>query len=219
MRPVAAFGYDLGSCGTCARNLRCKRKWIHSPGVQSHWLFLTSWLVACGGSPPLVAVAPAPKQKIALQMPVAPRRPNNTLYRDEVEGAKRAGLGHFFALVDLEPKGELDNQGRMDTFQGFQIVALRPALEWLAFDFAPGDILTHINGVSVEHYSTWFEQFELLPKADQVRVDLIRDGKPNTIVVRIVDRGGNIARAPEPYPTAQITKTPPAPSVDKKTKR
>jgi S1-C subfamily serine protease len=187
--------------------------------MQSQWLFLTGWLVACGGSSPIIAAAPAPKQKIAPQMPVTPQRPNNTLYRDEVQSAKRAGLGHFFALVDLEPKGELDNQGRMDTFQGFQIVALRPAREWLAFDFAPGDILTHINGVSVEHYSTWFEQFELLPKAAQVRVDLIRDGKPNTIVVRIVDRGANNARAPEPYPAAQITRTPLTPSVDKKSKQ
>lgn len=182
--------------------------------MQSHWLFLTGWLVACGGSSPLITVTPAPKQKTAPQAPVTLERPNNTLYRDEVENAKRAGLGHFFELVDLEPKGELDNQGRMEAFQGFQIITLRPAREWLTFDFAPGDILTHINGVSVEHYSTWFEQFELLPKADQLRVDLIRDGNAKTIVVRIVDRGANVTSAPEPYPAAQITKSPPVPGVE-----
>jgi S1-C subfamily serine protease len=76
----------------------------------------------------------------------------------------------------------------MISFEGFQIVALRPANDWLTFDFAPGDVLTHINGVSVEHYSTWYNQFEALPKAEQIRVDLLRDGKPKTIIVRIVDR-------------------------------
>jgi len=84
------------------------------------------------------------------------------------------------------------------SFEGFQIVALRPANAWLSFDFAPGDILTHINGVSVEHYATWYNQFEALPKAEQIRVDLIRDGKPKTITVRIVDR----TAVPSPAPAS-----------------
>jgi hypothetical protein len=139
---------------------------------------------------------------VAVQAPKAPDRPSNTLYRDEVKNAKRAGLGHIFELIELEPKGDLDSSGRMNTFQGFQIVTLRPAGDWLSFDFAPGDILTHINGVSVEHYSTWFEQFEALSNADQIRVDLIRDGKPKTIVVRILDHPKNNAQALVPQPAA-----------------
>jgi len=155
--------------------------------VQTRWLLLSFWLVACGASPARVNSAPA-QPRLDTQASKGPTRPRNTLYREEVDAAKRAGLGYVFQLMDLEPKGELDARGRMTDFQGFQIVALRPASEWLAFDFAPGDVLTHINGVSVEHYSTWFEQFEALPKADQIQVDLIRDGKPKTVLVKIASR-------------------------------
>lgn len=145
-----------------------------------------------------MVVVPTAKPKAVAHAPMAPVRPNNTLYRDEIQNAKRAGLGHFFELIDLEPTGDLDDQGRLNDFQGFRIVSLRPASEWLSFDFAPGDVLTHINGVSVEHYSTWFEQFEALPTADQIRVDLIRDGKPKTVTVRIISRIKNNDQAPVP---------------------
>jgi type II secretory pathway component PulC len=121
-------------------------------------------------------------------VPQLPARPKNTLYRDEVDKAKAAGLGHFFERIELEPLGDTDENGRMISFEGFQIVALRPARDWLNFDFAPGDLLTHLNGVSVEHYSTWFNQFEALSKSEQIRVDLVRDGKPKTIIIRIIDR-------------------------------
>ncbi len=160
----------------------------------------TCLLVSCGGSSQAVAVKPLNQPRVVEVAPPAPARPSNTLYRDEVESAKRAGLGHFFELVDLEPKGDVDGQGRLIGFEGFQIITLRPATQWLSFDFAPGDILTHINGVSVEHYSTWFEQFEALPATDQIRVDLIRDGKPKTVVVRIAER-------PKSNPVATTSKS------------
>ncbi len=140
----------------------------------------------------------------AQPLPAVPSRPKNILYRDEVESAKRAGLGHFFELVDLEPTGATDGNGRIVSFEGFQIVALRPASEWLAFDFAPGDLLTHVNGVSVEHYSTWYDQFEALSKSDQIRVDVIRDGTPKAVVVRIVDRN----RATTQKSSPELTRLP-----------
>jgi S1-C subfamily serine protease len=157
--------------------------------VSSRWLVICSVVCACGGKTAPV-VTPPSRASVAQSQPRLPARPKNTLYRDEIEHAKRAGLGHFFERVELEPRGETDQNGRMISFEGFQIVALRPAHDWLSFDFAPGDVLTHINGVSVEHYSTWYTQFESLPKAEQIRVDLVRDGKPTTIVVHIVERNG-----------------------------
>ncbi len=188
----------------------------HSPVVQSRWLWLSYWFISCGGASQPVAVTPAAKPKIVVQAPVAPARPSNTLYRDEVESAKRVGLGHLFELIDLEPKGDIDGQGRMNAFQGFQIVALRPASEWLSFDFAPGDILTHINGVSVEHYSAWFEQFEALSSTDQIRIDLIRDGTLKTVVVRILDRVKNSEQAAIPQPAPAVTQPRPTPAVPEK---
>jgi len=177
---------------------------------------MTIVLVSCAGSSQPAARAPAANPKAVVPAPAAPARPNNTLYRDEIESAKRAGLGHFFELIDLEPKGDLDDQGRMNSFQGFQISSLRPANDWLSFDFAPGDILTHINGVSVEHYSTWFEQFEALSNADQIRVDIIRDGKPKTVIVRIVGRIKNSSQAPAPQLAASATRSAPSPMTPEK---
>ena len=186
--------------------------------MPSRWLILTCLLVACGGSSQPTAVTPAPKARVAEPAPTAPARPSNTLYRDEVENAKRTGLGHFFELVDLEPKGDIDGQGRLSGFKGFQIVTLRPAAQWLLFDFAPGDILTHINGVSVEHYSTWFEQFEALSTADQLRVDLIRDGNPKTVIVKIVERSKSSAGGVALQPAASAIPPSTVPTVPAKRK-
>jgi hypothetical protein len=162
--------------------------------VPHRWLVLSVGLAACGGSPPPAAKTPPPR-RIAAESTLVPSRPRNTLYRDEILLAKRVGLGHVFELMDLEPVGDLDSRGRLADFKGFQIRALRPAREWLAFDFAPGDILTHFNGVSVEHYATWYEQFEALGKADQIRVDLIQDESKKTVIVKIVDRASRTAPA------------------------
>ena len=198
--------------------MRKKHNWRHSPDVRALWPLLTSVFVACGGSSQGTAVAPVAKPKIVEPALTAPARPSNTLYRDEIENVKRAGLGHFFELVDLEPKGDIDGQGRLSGFQGFQIVTLRPATEWLSFDFAPGDILTHINGVSVEHYSTWFEQFEALSTADQIRVDIIRDGKPKAVIVKIVDRFKGKASGVTSQPAARATQPPATSAVPEKRK-
>ncbi len=166
--------------------LRRSRDPRHSPRVHARWWAILAFPCACGGKAPLVVQLPNRPQMA--ELPSLPERPKNTLYRDEIESAKQAGLGHFFERIDLEPRGETDQHGRLGSVEGFQMVALRPARDWLSFDFAPGDVLTHINGVSVEHYSTWFTQFEGLSKADQIRVDLVRDGKPTPVLVRIAAR-------------------------------
>ena len=210
---------DLPGVGSrsCPLVLQLDRGSRHSPGVSNRWLLLCSWLCACGGSTPPPVVTPAARTPAVPPLPSLPSRPKNVLYRDEVESAKRAGLGHFFELVDLEPMGATDGNGRMVSFEGFQVVALRPAREWLAFDFAPGDLLTHVNGVSVEHYSTWYDQFEALSKLDQIRVDLIRDGKQKAVVVRIVDRSrGATSQKPSLAPTQSPSKQS-APSAPTKT--
>ncbi len=199
-------------------NLRKKHNWRHSPDVRSPWLLLICLFVACGGSSQGTTVTTVAKPKAVAHAPTVPARPSNTLYRDEVENVKRAGLGHFFELVDLEPKGDIDGQGRLSGFQGFQIVTLRPATEWLSFDFAPGDILTHINGVSVEHYSTWFEQFEALSTADQIRVDIIRDGTPKAVIVKIVDRFKGKASGATSHSAASATQPPATSAVPEKRK-
>lgn len=192
----------LGGCACIAQGNR-----VSSRTVRITWLWVACVALACGGSHAQAPTHAAAAANANQAVPQLPERPKNTLYRDEVEAAKAEGLGHFFQRLEIEPVGETDADGRLTSFQGFQIVALRPAVDWLAFDFAPGDVLTHINGVSVEHYSTWVDQFEALPKADQIRVDLLRAGEQKTIVVRIADRGPAAANRAAP---AAKTPAPPA---------
>jgi S1-C subfamily serine protease len=162
--------------------------WRHSRGVKLPWPFLGLLLVCCAGSAQHVVGTPVAKPQPAVGALAPAPRPNNTLYRDEVVDAIHAGLGHFFQMAELEPSGDLDPSGKMISFHGYQIVVLRPASSWLPFDFAPGDIVTHINGVTVEHYSNWYDQFEALSKADQIRVDLMRDGQSKAVIVKIIER-------------------------------
>lgn len=188
-RSVRLSGYPRG-CACIAQGNR-----VSSRAVRITWLWVACMALACGGSHSKAPTHAGAAANANLSVPKLPERPKNTLYRDEIEAAKREGLGHFFQRLEIEPVGETDADGRLTSFQGFQIVALRPATDWLAFDFAPGDVLTHINGVSVEHYSTWVDQFEALPKAEQIRVDLLRAGEQKTIVVRIAERSPAAAPA------------------------
>lgn len=188
MRLPSNYGEFARADTERATLLRCHGTWRHSSAVSKPWIVVACWTCACGSSAPPPAKPPVARPPVAQSALVVPARPRNVLYRDEIERLRSAGLGHLFELIDLEPVGSSDSDGRMITFDGFQIVALRPATEWLNFDFVPGDVLTHINGVSVEHYATWYEQFEALAKTDQIRVDLIRDGKPQVVQVQIVNR-------------------------------
>jgi S1-C subfamily serine protease len=114
-------------------------------------------------------------------------RPASTLYRDEVLSAIKAGLGHFLQLVDLRPVVGADDSGRRQ-FIGFEIRSMRPASEWLLFDFAPGDVIRKIEGVSVEHYDSVIPVFEGLATKDQFEVVLLRGGEERRVVVVIQQR-------------------------------
>ncbi len=116
-----------------------------------------------------------------------PTRPQSTLYREEVMAAVQAGLGHFLQRVDVRAVTQPDDSGRR-VFVGFEILSLRPALEWLAFDFAPGDIVTKIDGVSVEHYNSVIPLFDGLVAKDRFEVALVRAGQPKTVVINIRER-------------------------------
>src|SRR5512142_1401058 len=117
---------DAGVMRHVAGVLRSSRGSRHIAGV-TRWLVVGLALYACGGSTPPAASPRVKPAAHAQQVPQLPVRPKNTLYRDEVEKAKSAGLGHFFERIELEPRGDTDENGRMISFEGFQIVALRPA--------------------------------------------------------------------------------------------
>jgi type II secretory pathway component PulC len=119
-----------------------------------------------------------------LSEPTVPARPRNVLYRDELADAVSEGLAYFLQRVSLTTLTRRDDAG-VEQFVGRRLDAMRPATAWFAFDFAPGDIVTHINGVSVGHYNDVLPLFESLPKAEHLDVQIIRGTENKTIRVRI----------------------------------
>jgi S1-C subfamily serine protease len=128
-----------------------------------------------------------------------------------VDEAVKAGLGYFLQKVDLQAQLRVDDLGQQ-RFVGFQITAMRPAREWLTFDFAPGDVITHINGTSVEHYDAVLPLFDGLVNANAFEVRVLRGTETVTVTVRIEPRN-SAASAPD----RAVNKTSPvgtvAPSV------
>lgn len=96
------------------------------------------------------------------------------LRRSDLERAVVAGLGVFLQHAELEPV--LDS-GR---FQGFRVLTLTPPEFWLGVDLQPGDIVTHVNGKSVEDPNVMYDTFVGLRTATELRVDSVREGKART---------------------------------------
>ncbi|MGC4070323.1 MAG: hypothetical protein QM784_37805 [Polyangiaceae bacterium] len=148
---------------------------------------LSILLLVTACSPGQVLLPRAADTKIEGRIPT-PSRPSNVLYRDEVESAVKAGLKAFLWKAEVRAL-TFEDDANVTRFNGYLIVALRPALDWLPFDFAPGDVVTHINGVSLgQHYNAILPLFESLAQASQIDVTLRRDGAERVVRVRIEPR-------------------------------
>ena len=127
-----------------------------------------AWVVSgCGGNPP---PAPATADKVAVGEAAAPIP--GTLQRSAVIEVVDRGLGEFLQRVEVEPS--LEN----GKFQGFRLLNLLPPEAWANVDLHPADVVTHVNGQFVEDPNLVFEMFTKLKSASELRVDLIREGKP-----------------------------------------
>jgi type II secretory pathway component PulC len=134
-------------------------------------------LAACGGSPPPVAVAPAPRPAAKVAAPA----PRDTLTRQDVVATIDAGFGRFLGLVEVEPSLE---HGK---FVGWTIVSLRPAEFWGDVDLKPGDVVTAVNGKPIERDTQAFEAFQSLRVADAVNVSYRRGREQRSLSYRIVE--------------------------------
>ncbi len=88
-----------------------------------------------------------------------------------------SGLGRLFQRLQVRPTMK---KGR---FVGFQITSLHP--EWGGSALKAGDVITALNGMPVERPEQAMAAFESLRQADQLVVDLVRDGEPQTLRYRI----------------------------------
>jgi hypothetical protein len=139
-------------------------------------------IAACGGSlmdepieapsagdPPSIAAAPKPKA------------PPGSLFRKDVNATVEEGLGYFLQRVSVDPEivgGK---------FQGFRIVELRPAEYWQGVDLKPGDVVTKVNGQSIERDIDAYQAFQGLLAAPSLRVSFVRGGSPRELVFAILD--------------------------------
>jgi S1-C subfamily serine protease len=74
-------------------------------------------------------------------------------------------------------------------FHGFRIAALRGDT-WAGIDLRPGDVVTRVNGFSIEHPEQAAEAFYSLRVASELRVEYERDGEPRELRFGIVEDGG-----------------------------
>ena len=71
-------------------------------------------------------------------------------------------------------------------FVGFRIVSFRVDID-PCIDLREEDVITLVNGKSIERPKHYFEVFETLKTAHKVRFDILRDGVPMTLTYPVVD--------------------------------
>lgn len=144
---------------------------------------------------------PEPKlARSASAEPLSAGRGGRALSRAAVVEVVNQGLGAFLQRVELEPSL---SEGR---FQGFRIVGLRPESYWQRVDLELGDVVTHVNGRSIERPDDAWEVFESLKQAPQLRVDLLRNGERHQLALEIVGEPLPEPKdATQPSPEAEAT--------------
>lgn len=137
--------------------------------------------IACGGS----AEAPPPKtapHEAAATSPADMPAPAGTLRRADVRQALSSGLGAFLQYVSFDDHPVMRNQ----RFVGFRITELKGP-GWSRVELKPGDVVTAVNGFSIEHPEQAQQAFLSLAVASELRVDYERDGQPRSMRLAILD--------------------------------
>ncbi|MBX3188479.1 MAG: hypothetical protein KF819_15800 [Labilithrix sp.] len=139
-------------------------------------------LLACGSSPPaksamnetlVPAVAPS-------NVPDVPVEKTTQLRRSAVKKTISRGLGYFLQGVSLDDYPVM-KEGK---FYGFKIKQITP--EW-GIDLRPGDVVTRVNGMAIEHPDEADAAMRSLERASALRVDFDRDGKRQILELPIVE--------------------------------
>jgi hypothetical protein len=145
--------------------------------------------LACGPSYPPSEYPPPPPPRVDSAGHVDVPAPAGSLWRHEVNAVVDQGLGRFLQRVDVEP--EL-NEGK---FVGFRILDLHPLAWWQGVDLAPGDVVLNVNGMPIEKATEAHAVFEKLKTSNELRVALLRAGKPHELSYKIVEQTAD-AKAP-----------------------
>lgn len=141
----------------------------------------TPSLMACGASGELGPEPTHPKPASAQSVAAAPKPKVTQLSRSGIRETLRGGIGRFLQDVTVD-----DNPAfRNGKFLGFRVVELRGDLD--ACDLRVGDVVTRVNGQSVEHPEDALVVFQSLSTAKELVVDYERDGSAQKMRLPIVD--------------------------------
>ena len=144
-------------------------------------------LIACGGgqaetTTPVEESSLLHLEQGATEAPAAePGCPGDAITRADLKAVLDAGPAQLLALVETRPRH------RSGRFAGFEIMAFTsgappscPALEL-------GDVVTRINGRVIERPEHYFEVFQALRTAGELKIEIIRAGEPITLKYAIED--------------------------------
>lgn len=146
-------------------------------------------LLACGGSAPPANNAAPPARTTQAQVGGKPAQPTaapsapGTLKRSMVREVVAQGPGRFLQRVSLAD----DPVMRNGKFYGFKIATLNDHDFFNGVDLAPGDVVTGVNGMTIERPENFLDAFRALDTAKELRVSIERDGKPRELKWAIVD--------------------------------
>lgn len=138
-----------------------------------------SWLAAlagCGGSQPAApaAAAPPPAQSAA-QAKVA--APPGQLARPDVERVLLQGPPWILRRVPVE---EVIRAG---AFIGWKILALPE--DWNQIELKTGDVVTAVNGKTLERPDDLFTAWRELARANEIKISYEREGAARELVIPI----------------------------------
>ena len=141
-------------------------------------LLVTS--VACGETPPANSANDAPKPQATAPSTTAAVviEKTTSLKRSQVKATIAKGLGYFLQNVTVEDYPAM----RAGKFYGFKIKTINAEL---GVDLRPGDVVTRVNSMSIEHPEEADAAMRTLEKAPALRVDFERDGKAQTLELPI----------------------------------
>lgn len=149
---------------------------------SSAFLLLSSSLAlgsaACAAKPLPPPFPPAPIPKLA-PAPPPPSVPPGHLARVEVDRILVThGASWFFRQVMIDPVMRRDGK-----FSGWRVVGL-PA-DWSSVDVRPGNVVTRINGLTLERPEEFWEVWASVAKTAEVKIDLMRDGAARQVIIPI----------------------------------
>ncbi|HET9957794.1 MAG TPA: hypothetical protein VFQ61_25020 [Polyangiaceae bacterium] len=85
-------------------------------------------------------------------------------------------------------KVQVEASVRDGKFVGWQVRGLFPPADWQGIDLQPGDVITAVNGKSIERETDAYDVFVSLKTAPRLEVSVLRGAEPRRLTFEIVPR-------------------------------